>query len=184
MSTVVVRTGAAFMDFRSREAAAGPMSFLPLDMAFDAIAPGPMDLPLDEGRHPGFLGYVVDLVELRPGQEHLRMSVVWALFKDLAVFSTEASALAAARSLGRPEPELFRCCLDVSAALPDPAVMIASGGGEWPARTGEGDHRALVEEARRTHLSALSALQRRRNIERRRGVARAARENGGVRGLG
>ena len=52
------------------------------------------------------------------------------------------------------------------------------------ARTGEGDHRALVEEARRTHLSALSALQRRRNIERRRGVARAARENGGVRGLG
>lgn len=36
----------------------------------------------------GFLGYAVRLLQLRPGHESLRWTVLFALFKDLAVFET------------------------------------------------------------------------------------------------
>ena len=61
-------------------------------MSFDNIAPGPLDLPLQVGKTEGFRGYAIDLIDLRPEHQHLRMSVFWALFKDLAVFDDEESA--------------------------------------------------------------------------------------------
>jgi len=62
------------------------MNFLPLDMSFDTIAPGPLDLSMTEENTRGFVCYAINAIELRDEHEPLRMSVVWALFKDLAVF--------------------------------------------------------------------------------------------------
>jgi hypothetical protein len=73
MKTVIVRTGNAFMEFRRKEPNSRPLSFLPLDMSFDTIAPGPLDLPLQVGKIEGFRGYAIDLIDLRPEHQHLRM---------------------------------------------------------------------------------------------------------------
>jgi hypothetical protein len=53
-------------------------------------------LPLPEPREsdaPGFVGYAVNLIQLRPEDEHLRDSVFWDIFQRLMVFRTEEDAV-------------------------------------------------------------------------------------------
>jgi hypothetical protein len=49
--------------------------------------------PLPEITAPGFLGYAVDLMQVRPGMELMRHALL-DLFKDLSVWSTAAEARA------------------------------------------------------------------------------------------
>ena len=121
MKTVVVKSGRAFMEFRRKEPAARPMSFIPLDMSFDTIAPGPEDLPLKVGLHPGFRGYAIDLIDLRPEHQHLRMSVCWALFKDLAIFDDLESVEAAQAATGG---RFFVATIREAKDLPSPPILI------------------------------------------------------------
>ena len=58
----------------------------------------------------GFLGYTVRLIRLRPEYECLRWTVLFTLFKDMAVFETTEQA-EAVRSR-RPDQTLFYCALD------------------------------------------------------------------------
>jgi hypothetical protein len=112
------------MEFRRKEPNSRPLSFLPLDMSFDNIAPGPLDLPLQVGKTVGFRGYAIDLIDLRPEHQHLRMSVFWALFKDLAVFDDEVGARRAAEMVGS---KLFFASIKESKFLPSPEILIPSG---------------------------------------------------------
>ncbi|CBN74582.1 expressed unknown protein [Ectocarpus siliculosus] len=58
----------------------------------------------------GFLGYAVRLLQLRPGHESLRWTVLLAVFKDLAVFETsEQAEVVRARMANQ---RLFYCALD------------------------------------------------------------------------
>jgi hypothetical protein len=158
----------AFMEFRRKENLSLPLSFLPLDMSFDIIAPGPLDLPLTSSNTPGFVGYAINLIMLRDEHEHLRMSVVWALFKDLSVFIDEKSAREAEEKIGR---QLFWCSIKEAKLLPDPPIMVASGEMGWYGRTGVGNHAEMEGRARERHGRALRMLNKRVNVERRAGVA-------------
>ena len=134
MKTVVVRRGERFAEFRRKERRAGgakPLSFIPLDMSFDSIAPGPMELKLEGANHEGFLGYVVNLVKLRPEHEHLRYTVLWALFKDLSVWKDKESVVECARRLGLKTTDIYHCSLD---HICEPLVMIK---GDFKGRTGD-----------------------------------------------
>ncbi|CAN0324568.1 unnamed protein product [Ectocarpus sp. 12 AP-2014] len=58
----------------------------------------------------GFLGYAVRLLQLRPGHESLRWTVLLAVFKDLAVFeNSEQAEVVRARMANQ---RLFYCALD------------------------------------------------------------------------
>ncbi len=155
MKTVVVKSGERFLEFRRGETTGRPLSFLPLDMSFDSIAPGPLDLPLTKKKNKGFIGYVLDMIELRPEHEHLRMSVCWALFKDLAVFEDKESMEAARESLGRP---LFYATIKESRELPEPPILLVSGESEWPQRTGTTHHTDMMAKARISHARAVRRL--------------------------
>ena len=127
-------------------------------MSFDTIAPGPEDLPLKVGVHPGFLGYAIDLIDLRPEHQHLRMSVCWALFKDLAIFEDEASASAASASTGR---RLFAATILEAKSLPSPPILIQSCG--FLPRTGDFNHQLLMERAKARHGRGIKMLSRRQS---------------------
>ena len=164
MKTVVVRSGRQFMEFRRKEQNARPMSFLPLDMAFDSIAPGPEDLPLKIGVHDGFRGYAIDLIDLRPEHQYLRMSVCWALFKDLAIFTDLDSARRAAKQCG--QEKLFYATIKEAKALPSPPILIQSKG--FLPRTGDYNHQLLLERAKirlSRGLIMLSKNERKRQLD-------------------
>ena len=156
------------MDFKRKEGRAMPMSFLPLDMSFDLIAPGPLKLPMTPSNTPGFVGYAIHMISLREEHEHLRMSVIWALFKDLAVFATQSAAEDADRQWGKKH---FMASLKESRELPDPKIAIASE--EWRERIWEGNYGERLREARERKSRALEMLNRRQNCERRAQVAEA-----------
>ncbi|CAN0584234.1 unnamed protein product, partial [Laminaria digitata] len=69
----------------------------------------------------GFLGYAVRLVRLRPEHESLRWTVLFALFKDLAVFETTGQAEAVRAR--RPDGRLFYCALDYPGAQDEPSCL-------------------------------------------------------------
>jgi hypothetical protein len=82
----------------------GPVSFCSLSSGQN---PGWMHqgdrLPKIEA--PGFLGYVVELIELRPQEEHLRFTALLWCYANLCVFTTEAEAIAANEARIRENPE-------------------------------------------------------------------------------
>lgn len=142
-----------------------------------AAVPGANDLlPLaPEAPAPdGFLGYVVRLMHLRREHEYLRWTVLFAVFKDMAVFESEAQAEAVKKRM--PNQRLFYCALDFPGAQDDPCplegiplphighwgfrpLLIARGAGI----RGEGElHMVRVEERverfERTACNARSSL--------------------------
>ncbi|CAM9202135.1 unnamed protein product [Ectocarpus fasciculatus] len=71
----------------------------------------------------GFLGYAVRLLQLRPGHESLRWTVLFALFKDLVVFETSEQAEVVRARM--PNQRLVYCALDHPGGqdYPSPAVL-------------------------------------------------------------
>ena len=156
MKTVIVKSSSSFMEFRRKETNSRPLSFVPMDMSFDMIAPGPVELPLQVGKTEGFKGYVIDLIDLRPQHQHLRMSVFWALFRDLAVFDCVKSAERASVMIGKP---LFFASIMEAKAMPSPEILVSSS--SFLPKTGAYDH-ALVESKAKMRLNRmLSVLSRR-----------------------
>ncbi|CAM9456506.1 unnamed protein product [Choristocarpus tenellus] len=106
MSTAIVDNSNVICDFRKRGYFSGPLNFLPVDaISLEGSLP-----PIPGGPHRGFLGYAVDLVRLRPEHEMLRLTVLFAALKDLAVFETCADAEEARRRSG--QHRLLYCALD------------------------------------------------------------------------
>ncbi|CAN0099171.1 unnamed protein product, partial [Discosporangium mesarthrocarpum] len=115
MSTAIVKSTSVMYDFRRRGMFSGPLNFLPIDTLLDHadphMPPHHSLPPLPGGPHPGFLGYAVELVRLRPEHECLRMTALYAVLKDLAVFETEVDAESCRQRCGRGE-RFFCCALD------------------------------------------------------------------------
>ncbi|CAM9968094.1 unnamed protein product, partial [Choristocarpus tenellus] len=114
MSTVIVKDTGVIYDFRKRGMYSGPLNFLPVSELLHSPIESPDSeglLPtIPNGPHPGFLGYAVDLVRLRPEYEPLRLTVLYAVFKDLSVFETCVEAEEARHRSGCEH--LFYCALD------------------------------------------------------------------------
>lgn len=141
MTTAVVANEDVIYDFRRSGLYKGPLNFLPLrtlqlahplsgmfvpvgheDRDESALLPSAPETPPP----PGFLGYAVRLMQLRPEHELLRWTVMFTLFKDLAVFETTEQAEAVrART---PDGALFYCALDYPGAQDDPCP---GGGSRW-----------------------------------------------------
>lgn len=143
MVTAVVTNEDVIYDFRRSGLYKGPLNFLPLrtlQLAHPlagAFAPAERE-DREEGvllppapetpPPPGFLGYAVRLMRLRPEHEQLRWTVLYTLFKDLAVFETAAQAEAVR---GRTtNGTLFYCALDYPGAQDDPCPP--DGRRSWP----------------------------------------------------
>ncbi|CAN0095368.1 unnamed protein product [Sphacelaria rigidula] len=138
MSSAVVASERIVYDFRCRGLYSGPLNFLPIRtlmldhpgagvmLANNAVGGGNAAARADdllpsapESPAPdGFLGYVVRLIQLRPEHEPLRWTVLFAVFKDLAVFETEAQGQAVKARM--PNQRLFYCSLDYPGAQIDP----------------------------------------------------------------
>lgn len=122
-SAVVTNEGVVY-DFRWRGLYSGPLNFLPLSTVLsqgttlradvDSILPLSREVPAP----PGFLGYAVRLIKLKPEYEALRWTVLFAVFKDLAVFETSEQAEAV--RVRMPHQHLLYCALDHPGALDDP----------------------------------------------------------------
>lgn len=146
MSSAVVASERVVYDFRCRGLYSGPLNFLPIrTLMLDHPGAGVMwannavgaggggvngggnaaaradDLLPSAPESPapdGFLGYVVRLMQLRPEHEPLRWTVLFAVFKDLAVFETEAQGQAVKARM--PNQRLFYCSLDFPGSQTDP----------------------------------------------------------------
>eukprot|EP00949_MAST-11_sp_MAST-11-sp1_P003197 g3197.t1 len=71
-----------------------PLAFLPAsgwDYPQHWMGPASMD-KLERRPAAGFLGYAIDLIELPGPLEGLRRTVLWRIFRDLAVFETKEAA--------------------------------------------------------------------------------------------
>lgn len=124
MSSAVVANEVIVYDFRCRGYFSGPLNFLPLrPLLLEGTmetAGGERTLPTapEDPAPPGFLGYAIRLIRLRPEHESLRWTVLFTVFKDLAVFETTAQAEAVRERM--PQGRLFYCALDHPGALDDP----------------------------------------------------------------
>jgi chromosome segregation ATPase len=87
----------------------GPRSFLPVSSAPppNTIDPDLERVKSDNITFPGFIGFAVNMVRLRPEHENLRYSVFWGLFRDLMLFDTLESASEYSRFLTVNELEKF-----------------------------------------------------------------------------
>lgn len=188
MSTLVVTDENVIYDFRRCGLYTGPLNFLPL-RTLQLEHPAPTAQPTGGGgggglggssmllppapetpAPTGFLGYAVCLVRLRPQHEFLRWTVLFALFKDMAVFETTEQAEAVrARA---PNQRLFYCALDHPGAQDDPCVPggrvlphighwgfrpLFVGGGGWIGGGG-GNVAHAAERLERTACFARSSL--------------------------
>ncbi|CAM9294982.1 unnamed protein product [Ectocarpus sp. 12 AP-2014] len=88
----------------------------------------------------GFLGYAVRLLRLRPEHEPLRWTVLFALFRDLAVFDTTEQAEAVRARV--PDRRLFYCALDHPGAQDEPCPP---GGRSLPHISHWGFHGVLAD---------------------------------------
>lgn len=87
----------------------GPRSFLPVS---SAPTLNTIDIDLERVKansiiYPGFIGFAVNMVRLRPEHEYLRYTVFWGLFRDLMIFKTLDSASEYSRFLTVDELEKF-----------------------------------------------------------------------------
>lgn len=103
LSTVVVDNDDVLFELRRRDLIRGPVNFLPLStlhlentsllpriLSASTMPPRFDMLPVapESPAPPGFIGYAVRLLQLRPEHEPLRWTVLFTLFKDLVVFET------------------------------------------------------------------------------------------------
>lgn len=200
MSSAVVATEQVVYDFRCRGLYSGPLNFLPIrTLMFEhfgaAMGMGAISNALGGSRVPGmgaidvlpsapespapegFLGYVVRLIQLRPEHEPLRWTVLFAVFKDLAVFECEAQAKVFKARM--PNQRLFYCSLDYPGAQDDPCPL---GGvplphiGHWGFRPlladGGGDGKAVW--GGKGGVSEVSVAERAQKLERTARCARSA----------
>lgn len=153
MSTVIVTDEGVIRNFRRSGLYIGPVNFLPLTAlhqvppALSAVLAGWVDdnvlgrgrgsvlLPLapETPSPPGFLGYAVRLLQLRPEHEPLRWTVFFALFKDLVIFETTDQAEAV--RVRAPNQKLYYCALDYVGAQDEQLASWALPHiGHWDAR--------------------------------------------------
>jgi hypothetical protein len=94
MTTVIIRDKSVAMRYKRGLRFDGPVSFCSLSSGQN---PGWMRQSehLPRIQAPGFLGYVVELIELRPQEEHLRFTALLWCYANLCVFTTEREAIAA-----------------------------------------------------------------------------------------
>ena len=70
----------------------GATSFMPYSTAVRSInGTAHVDMLQRDVLAPGFLGYVVNLICLKPKHEYLRYTVFWIIFKNLMIFDTVAN---------------------------------------------------------------------------------------------
>ncbi|OQR87156.1 hypothetical protein ACHHYP_09475 [Achlya hypogyna] len=86
LGMVVVQTPGHVQAFRKQSHYVGPINFVPLQN------PHWPNIELPPVNAAGFLGYAFDLTKMLPGFEHLKDTVVRAIMKNIAVFSTRVEA--------------------------------------------------------------------------------------------
>jgi hypothetical protein len=96
MNMVVTATPEHVLAFRRASPDAGQIAFVP----FDNPHWPQFDLPRIQ--FPGFMGYAFDHVEIVPGYEALKETVVKAALKELMLFDTAENAAAYGAAVGKP----------------------------------------------------------------------------------
>jgi len=124
MNIVVMSSHEALLRFKHsrRNGVSVPfnVSYISLDSCFDELRTraghliSPRALPEIEDR--GFVGYAYRLARLRPEHEYLRNSVLWTIFRDLAIFERESQGAAYARRHSCWHVGLDFCPIEVSPA--------------------------------------------------------------------
>lgn len=92
-------------------------SFLPVLSAQGIIVDADLERVVSSAESmsavPGFIGFAVKLIKLRPEHEYMRYSVFWGLFRDLMVFETREQAQSYGATLTLLElTKFWFTCLD------------------------------------------------------------------------
>lgn len=100
MTTVIVRDVGTIERFRKSGPShtRGPSSYMPLTTTLKM-----QDEPFPAVNAPGFLGYAMHLIKLRPQHEYLR-DAMYTLFRNLMVFDTMENSIAFREELTRNNP--------------------------------------------------------------------------------
>jgi hypothetical protein len=85
-----------------------PCSFMPYSTASHSLQDtSHIDMLNQTIDAPGFIGYAVKLLRLRPEHEYLRYTVLWIIFKNLMIFETENDLIEYTSFLSNEEAEEF-----------------------------------------------------------------------------